>query len=170
MWAFVWGAAVLAGWILASAAQSGTTLNRIAGLLILIGWLGGAGHSLGIRSQYVERVRGSRRDPVVEAQQRIEQRRRAQQLAAEQPSLAVEIGVGRPDLPEADSMGVVDLNNADPRTIAQLPGIDADLADRIARVREELDGFESLEDLLLVVELDPDCVELVRERVVFLPR
>jgi hypothetical protein len=45
-----------------------------------------------------------------------------------------------------------------------------DAAARLVQVREELDGFASLEDMGMTLDLDGDTVEDLRGRVVFLPR
>lgn len=42
--------------------------------------------------------------------------------------------------------GLVDVNGAPVWAIEHLPGVDGVLAKRIAEVREEVDGFASLED------------------------
>jgi DNA uptake protein ComE-like DNA-binding protein len=54
--------------------------------------------------------------------------------------------------------------------LAELPGVDRRLAREIVRAREEIDGFESLEDLGMVLHLDGDVVEDLRPYVVFIPR
>lgn len=103
------------------------------------------------------------------ARARGEQRERALRLAGENPSLAVEAGVGRPDVLGAFHGGVVDLNNAGVGAIASLPGVTRRLALHIIDVRERINGFCSLEDLRLVLELRSDRVERLRDLVVFLP-
>lgn len=104
------------------------------------------------------------------AQVRIQQRQRALRLARDWPSLAVEAGVGRPDVFGAFDGGVVDLNHAGDPAIASLPGITHRLALHIIDVRERINGFSSLEDLGLVLDLGADEVERLRGLVVFLPR
>jgi DNA uptake protein ComE-like DNA-binding protein len=104
------------------------------------------------------------------AQDRLEERRRAERLAREQPEVARELGVGRPDLPGASHAGLVDVNGAPVAVLARLPGIDDGLAAEIDRVRIAVDGFSSLEDLGMTLGLDGGLVEDLRGRVVFLPR
>lgn len=114
---------------------------------------------------------GHVQDPRLRAAQvRIRQRQRAHRLARDNPSLAVEAGVGRPDILGAFDGGVVDPNNAGGGAIASLPGISHRLALHIIDVRERINGFTSLEDLGLVLDLDADQVERLRGVVVFLPR
>ncbi len=104
------------------------------------------------------------------ARERLEQHKKALQLARENPQLALEAGVGRPDLPGAYDGGLIDLNHAPAEVIACLPTFDAELAGRIVTARERVDGFASLEDFGTVLDLPGDQVEHLRDRVVFLPR
>jgi DNA uptake protein ComE-like DNA-binding protein len=67
-------------------------------------------------------------------------------------------------------MGVVDVNHADAKALLELPGITRALAREIERAREEIDGFESVDDLGVVLRLSADAVEDLRPYVVFLPR
>ena len=62
------------------------------------------------------------------------------------------------------------MNNAPVEALRLLPGIDEAKALRIARLREELNGFASLHDLGAVLELDGHVVERLRDDTVFLPR
>jgi hypothetical protein len=110
-------------------------------------------------------------DPRLErAREHLAEREKARKLARENPQLALEAGVGRPDLPGSYHGGLIDLNHAPVEVIATLPNIDADLARRLVAVREQTDGFSSLEDLGSVLELTGDQVERLRAHVVCLPR
>jgi hypothetical protein len=114
---------------------------------------------------------GTIEDPRLRAAQlRSQQRERSLRLVRDNPSLAIEAGVGRPDIVGAFHGGLVDLNNAGAGALASLPGITQRLALHIVDVRERINGFSSLEDLGLMLELDPDQVEAVRGLVVLLPR
>lgn len=103
------------------------------------------------------------------ARKRVEQHDRALKLARENPRLALEAGVGRPDLPGAYDGGLVDLNHAPPEVIACLPNFDDDLAHRVIAARERVDGFTSLEDFGILLDLSGAQVEHLRDHVVFLP-
>jgi DNA uptake protein ComE-like DNA-binding protein len=103
------------------------------------------------------------------ARDRLAQHEKALTLAREDPRLAVEAGVGRPDLPGAFDGGVVDINHAPVEVIACLPNFDADLARRLIKTRQEIDGFASLGDLGIVLDLPGNHVESLRDHVVFLP-
>lgn len=104
------------------------------------------------------------------ARTRLEQREKALKLASENPQLAIEAGVGRPDLPGAYDGGLVDLNHAPAEVIACLPTFDAELARRVVEARERIDGFSSVEDLGVMLDLSGSQVEQLRDHVVVLPR
>ena len=168
--AAAWGLLAFAGLALNLSAAEDSDLEGFSAALMLIAWVGAFVHALAIRGEYVRRVRAAERDPVLLARRRLEERRHGQQIASDDPSLARELGIGRPDREGADPMGLVDVNNADVTAIAELPGIDRTLAERIVSVREELDGFSSPEDLGQVLDLDTDLVGDLRDRTVYLPR
>jgi len=104
------------------------------------------------------------------ARERLEQREKALKLARENPKLALEAGVGRPDLPGAYDGGVIDMNHAPVEVVAGLPTFDMDLASRLVDARERIEGFASVEDMGIVLDLTGGQVESLRDLVVFLPR
>ena len=162
----LWALVALAGWAAAIANDGGSA----AGGLIILGWVGAIATTLAIRPAF-NRTAGSLFSREREAaERRLQERREAQQLALENPALAVELGVGRPDRPGARSAGLVDVNNAPLEALRLLPGIDEAKAMKIVRLREELNGFASLHDLGAVLELDGHAVERLRDDTVFLPR
>ena len=159
-----WGGIALAG-----VTEDDSDGRTIAGLMLLIAWIGGAVHAFVVRPQYARALRGGP-SALDRARNAIEERRNAQRLALIEPQTALEMGVGRPDVPGAVHMGVVDVNNAGIVALAELPGLSRALADEIAAARVQIDGFRSLEDLGTVLRLDADTVDDLRPYVVFLPR
>jgi hypothetical protein len=110
-------------------------------------------------------------DPRLErARKHLAEREKARKLARENPQLALEAGVGRPDLPGSYHGGLIDLNHAPAEVIATLPDIDSAVAQLLVAVREQIDGFSSLEDLGNILNLTGDQVERLRAHVVCLPR
>jgi DNA uptake protein ComE-like DNA-binding protein len=107
---------------------------------------------------------------VAAAQERLEQREEALRIAQERPELALELGVGRPDRQGAMDAGLIDVNSAPLSVIQRLPGIDDETARRIVAIREQLDGFSSLEDFGMTLDLDGETVADLRGKTVFLPR
>jgi Helix-hairpin-helix motif len=165
----LWSVIALAGWVAAIASNGGSA----GGLLIILGWAGGAVTSFAIRSDY-RRAIGSAASPfdnaMLGARRRLAERNRARRLAREQPALARELGVGRPDLPGAQDAGLIDVNAVPAATLTRLPGIDDALAHQIVDLRDGGEGFSSVEDLGTALDLDAAVVEELRERVVCVPR
>ena len=165
----IWSVIALAGWVAAIASNGGAA----GGLLIILGWAGGAATSFAIRSEY-RRVMGTVGSPLdtamLGARRRLADRERARRLAREQPALAREVGVGRPDLPGAQDAGLIDVNAAPSETLTQLPGIDDAAAHQIVELRDGGEGFSSVEDLGAALDLDASVVEELRDRVVCVPR
>jgi len=165
-WGALWSVVALAGWAAAAINHGGAG----AGLLIMLGWVGAFATALAIRPDYVRASASSFARDRAEAERRLEERREAQRMALEEPALAVELGIGRPDRPGARHAGVVDVNNAGVGALLELPGIDDGLATRIVELRAEVNGFSSVDDLGVLLDLDGHAVERLRDRVVFLPR
>ena len=112
----------------------------------------------------------SRYDDRVAMAEHIDAERRAMiALAASDPAKAARLGVGRPDLPDSRHGHLVDLNHAPAAVIAELPGVGRDTAIEIAALRDELGGFDSVEDLGALMALHPRVVEAMRTRAVTLP-
>ncbi len=162
----LWSVVTLAGWIAAVANDGGSG----AGLLIILGWVGALATTLAIRPAYVNETASSFARGREAAQRRLQERREGQQLARDQPELALELGIGRPDRPGAQDAGLVDVNNASLAALLKLPGIDDALATRIVELRAEINGFASVHELGGLVDLDGNAVERLEDRVVFLPR
>jgi Helix-hairpin-helix motif len=142
--------------------------NSLAGGLIILVWVVAFCHSLVARPMYVRRMEFA--DQLTAARDRLEQRDQVRQIAKRDPRLAAELGVGRPDRRGALDAGLVDVNSAPLRALERLPGVDRDLAEHIIYVREQIDGFSSLEDFGLALDLPGNLVEDLRERTIFLPR
>jgi DNA uptake protein ComE-like DNA-binding protein len=68
---------------------------------------------------------------------------------------------------EATHADIIDVNVADRATLMSLPGVDADLAARIFAARETRRRFDSLDDLIVAVGLQPHQVARLRHRVAF---
>jgi hypothetical protein len=132
------------------------------GGVLMLGWIGGAVTALAIRPAYERELADPFRRDREAAERRLQARHQAERLARERPELAKELHLGR--------VGLVDVNTAPAAELRELPGVDAALAARIVALRERINGFESLEDFGMVLDLDGDAVERLRDRTVFLPR
>jgi DNA uptake protein ComE-like DNA-binding protein len=89
-------------------------------------------------------------------------------LAARDPRLAREVGVGRPDIPGSDDYGLVDVNHASQDALCYLPEITSEIAQRIIETRARLGSFNSAEDVGIAVDLSPNVVDDMRGYTVFL--
>ncbi len=144
--------------------------ETLAGLLLILGWVGAIATSFMIREPYDDLMASPLTAATEAGQQRLQERQRAMQIARENPALAQEIGIGRPDKHGATDAGLVDVNNAPVTALLKLPGVDGDAATQIIEGREKVGGFSSLEDMGAALDLDGALIEGLRGQVVFLPR
>jgi DNA uptake protein ComE-like DNA-binding protein len=100
-----------------------------------------------------------------------ERRQEARALAASDPVMAADLGIGRPDLagPYNDG-GLVDLNSAPASCIATLCSIDAEVAERIAATRLQPGSFSSLTELFALADIEESTAARIREHGVIIPR
>jgi DNA uptake protein ComE-like DNA-binding protein len=165
----LWCACVVAGFI-SDATRGQAGHDDLAGGLFIIGWAGAIATSFSVRSTYEQALAS----PLEAAAQRslaeLADRRRARQIARENPELARQMGIGRPDVPGATDEGLVDVNNASVTALLGLPGMTGDVAAEIIEARDKVNGFQSCEDMGSALDLDGHLVEGLRDHVVFLPR
>jgi len=170
VYGMLWLAVCLVGLVLTLVYPEDSDGDEFGSLLMVVTWFVGFGQAFVLRGQYVERVLEHDGSPLVLARERLHERDEARRIAARDPRLALEMGIGRPDRGTADDGGLIDVNHVPESMLVRLPGIDRALARRIAKTRSEIHGFSSLEDLGTVMDLPPDVVEEMRERAIFLPR
>jgi DNA uptake protein ComE-like DNA-binding protein len=97
------------------------------------------------------------------------QRQQYQQLAAQDPALAVELGVGRPDRPRhADDGGLLDLNTLDVTALQQFGRLSEVEAQQVVVARQRLGRASSVDELVVHSDLDPRIADRLREYAVFL--
>jgi hypothetical protein len=182
------------GLALSAVVYAATTVGMIAvagandnlfGVFFGVSWLVGTGHALAIRprlsrsrpespTELLARVAAEERDasgddPVLRAiLRRREQRRLAREIAAADPRLALELGIGRPgDDARFDDGGLIDVNAVDGAVLATLPGFDPAMAERVVRARERLDGLRSAADLVVHADVPAEVVDAVADRLLF---
>jgi DNA uptake protein ComE-like DNA-binding protein len=51
--------------------------------------------------------------------------------------------------------------------LTMLPGIDADLAHKIIEMRDSIGGFDSLDDMEVLLDLPPQSLDPARDRAIF---
>jgi DNA uptake protein ComE-like DNA-binding protein len=165
----VWCAIAVAGWVHNSVGGH-PGHDDLAGLLMIVGWVGAIATSFSIRPAY-ERQMASPLAAAAEAgAERLQDRAQARRIVRENPALAREIGIGRPDRSGAADAGLVDVNNASVTALLTLPGVGGDLATQIIEAREKVHGFSSVEDMGAALDLDGNLVDGLRDQAVFLPR
>jgi DNA uptake protein ComE-like DNA-binding protein len=171
------------GWIVAGVAlsvlsivaftvnSSSESSSRIGGMLLIVAWVASGAVSFALRRPYARRmVMQSSYDDRIAMAEHIDAERRAMlALSASDPAKAAALGVGRPDLPGSRHGHLVDVNHAPAAVIAGLPGISPDRAAEIEALRDDLGGFDSVEDLGALMDLHPRVVEAMRARAVALP-
>ncbi|WP_067463416.1 ComEA family DNA-binding protein [Actinomadura macra] len=147
------------------------TQSAVGVLLFLLAVVG-CGHAFLIRRRVFDPhgLSGIDNEAVVERVRRQRLLRdKARALAASDPGLARELRIGRPDLPhQYNDGGLIDVNHAPAEALSLLPGITAELAARIERVRAETGGFVSAEELSAVAELPPELTAGVATYAVFI--
>lgn len=111
-------------------------------------------------------------DPVIgEALARRQRRLQARGVLERDPALARELRIGRPDLPRRfDDGGLVDVNHVPAEVLAGLPGVSAELAERVVRVRDTRDGlgFAFAEELTAYAGFPEDLAAELAERLLYL--
>ena len=164
----LWCLIVIAGFV-ANGTSHHPGSDDLAGGLLIVGWVGAIATSFSIAPAYRRQLASPLQAAAEVGTLRLKDRAQARRLAQTDPELAAEIGIGRPDRAGAADAGLIDVNNAPVTTLATLPGVDRELANRIAADREQVHGFASVEDLGATMDLDGDVVEALRERAIFLP-
>ena len=130
-------------------------------------WIAAFVHALIIRGEALDRLSVDEDARLRAARRRLVTRDAAEEIAREQPMLAAEAGIGR----DASSYGgLVDVNHASAEEFAQLPGFTPQLAANVVKVREQVDGFDSVLDFASVLDLPPRLVDSLRDRLICLPR
>lgn len=98
-----------------------------------------------------------------------EARRKARALMESDPELARQLAIGRPDLAgrEYPDGGLVDVNAVDEETLVSHGRFPRDWARKIVTRRVEVGGFDSVEDLALMTDSQPQVMDPIREYLVF---
>lgn len=146
-------------------------------------WLGGTTHAylLG-RDIHRAEGRGDSRDGRTPAMShpgnaaalaKVEHRRmlraEARALADRDSVAARELRIGRPDLSRKyDDGGLIDVNSAPASLLEQLPGVDAGVAAEIINHRELNGPFESTDEVVVHVVINPRAVEDFKEVALYL--
>ena len=167
-WAVVYAALLVVFGVLDGSANPGSDASGVAALVLLGAWVGGTTHAAVVRNDAARTRRPGGAARLEAARRRIDRRAEGRRLAAKDPRLAREAGVGRPDVPGSDDHGLVDVNHASKEALCRLPGITPEMAQRIADTRAGVGFFRSAEDLGITLDLSPQLVDDIQEYAVFL--
>ncbi|MGH3239815.1 MAG: helix-hairpin-helix domain-containing protein, partial [Spirillospora sp.] len=154
-------------------AQTGNPFFIVFGIFMAIMlWIAGTAHAFAVRTSVFPReVPRSRlnQHAIEVAKYRRTLREDARAIAAEDPALARELRIGRPDVPRTyDDGGLVDVNHAPPEILAALPGMTAEMVERVVRRREEHGGFVSAEEMAVDADIPPDALPEMADFTIFL--
>jgi hypothetical protein len=155
--AIVWGNVV----------RPGSILELDIGVCaVLLLWTVSSLHALAVRHSVFVTV--PEEEAVVAAKDRIRRRDESRRIAATDPRLARELGIGRPDRPSSyDDGGLLDVNHLAGACLRDTGGLDAAVVNRIIDARNEVGSFDGLHDLELLAGLDPGSLDEVADRLVF---
>lgn len=168
VWAAVYAALLVVFGVLDGSANPSSAASGVAAIALLGAWVGGTTHAAVVRKAAARTRRPDGAARLEAARQRIDRRAEGRRLAARDPRLAREAGVGRPDVPGSDDYGLVDVNHGSKEALCRLPGITPGLAQRIADTREGVGFFRSAEDLGITLDLPPQVIDEIQEYAVFL--
>lgn len=185
LWAVVSVAAFLLGFALVgSQPESVDNLaTRVGAVLIVLTGVGGATYGVVVGS----RLDWSRRPPlsppmvvappppdrnagaiagVLEVRHR---RDEARNLARRDPQMARDLRIGRPDLPRRyDDGGLIDVNSAPAAALSHWLGLTSEQAQQVLSVRQQLGGFQRVDDLMNLAGLEPALYDRVVDRVILM--
>jgi len=147
-------------------------------LLYLAAWIGGVVYAvvMGPRvdwSPTTSSMAAPSDDPNAAAIAAIQAGRRkreeARELARRDPQMARDLRVGRPDLArQYDDGGLVDVNSAPEVTLTRWLGLSAAQSAQVVEVRQRLNRFEHVEDLVNLAGLEPSTYDQVKDRIILL--
>ena len=170
LWGCVAGYVILIGLFVATSLPQRQGSRRASGFsvtLFMVTMILGAVQTFALRDRVFNRARVS--DPIDEAREEIDRREHARRLLRTDPKLARELRIGRPDLERRfDDGGLVDVNHVDDQVLHQLDGVDQSVIDKIVNTRKEVGGFSSLADMTVTLDLSPDALSAVEDRLVFI--
>jgi len=156
--------------VISAAASNNDAAGAVAGTMAIAVAVVAAVHAFIAFRPGPETVGGSAASELAltTARTRMRRREQARELAASNPVLARELGVGRPDVPhDYDDGGLVDVNHVPGEVLRQSLGLTAAESAGIISVREQLGRFSGPDELTAYTELPPDRVDALRDWMLF---
>ncbi len=147
--------------------KPGSLLGLDAGVFaVLTLWTVSTVHALAVRGRVF--FSPAEVEAVVAAKERIQRRDESRRIAATDPRLARELGIGRPDQPSGyDDGGLLDVNHVSGECLRETGGLNAKLVRRIIEARRHVARFDGIHDLELLAGLDPGSLDDVADRLIF---
>jgi hypothetical protein len=163
----------------------------IGALFLIVNWLGGTVHAAHLTDRYRKHYRvqvrataarqpqlsmdpegGGRDEALAAAHRTIARRRNARRIVEEDLPLAAELRIGRPDLQRSyDDGGLIDVNHVPVQYLISELEMQPATAEDVITLRSLRNGFTSADDMLIACEtLNPARMDMLRERLIFLPR
>lgn len=106
---------------------------------------------------------------VQQALARRELRQQYKELTAQDPVVAIELGVGRPDRPrQIDDGGLVDLNALDATSLQQCARLSSAEAQQVLVARDRSGRLSNVDELVVYSDLRSDVADRLREYAVFM--
>lgn len=164
-WAAIYLGALMGAFALDAAVGSKDWSSTLAGFVLFALAGGGFAHAVAIRSTFY----GEDEDEYGVAQRRLAAREMGRKMVADDPERARQMGVGRPDLKESFDADLVDLNSAPASAIASVCGVSSATAERIVEARGGTEGFSSVDDMDLLLNLPPAEVARLHDAGVCVP-
>ena len=156
--------------VISAAASNNDAAGAVAGTMAIAVAVVAAVHAFIAFRPGPETVGGSAASELAltTARTRMRRREQARELAASNPVLARELGVGRPDVPhDYDDGGLVDVNHVPGQVLQESLGLTAAESAAIISVREQLGRFSGPDELTAYTELPPDRVDALRDWMLF---
>jgi len=156
--------------VISAAASNNDAAGAVAGTMAIVVAVVAAVHAFIAFRPGPETVGGSAASELAltTARTRMRRREQARELAASNPVLARELGVGRPDVPhDYDDGGLVDVNHVPGQVLQESLGLTAAESAAIISVREQLGRFSGPDELTAYTELPPDRVDALRDWLLF---
>jgi DNA uptake protein ComE-like DNA-binding protein len=169
VWAGIYLAPIFIAFGIDAAAGGADWSGTLAGFILFTLMIGGFAHGMAVRGAFYDVLAGGAEDDYDNAQRRLSAREQGRKLAGDDPAKARQLGVGRPDLPDSFDASLVDLNSAPAKVIARIAGVSSSVADRGVEMRTATGAFSSVEDLDLLVDLDPADVTKLKDAGVCVP-
>jgi len=147
--------------------------NAVTTPALLIIWLGGTAHVALLQTRVRAQSPVSPAPALAAAQWRGQRRQEARALASDNPALAAQLHIGRPDLPgrQYDDGGLLDVNHMPGDWLAGELDLPADVVAKVVSERDRLGGFSTPEEQLIYCEsMTAERLEILRDRLVFIPR